>query len=420
MSYPAHQQPSTLEGWLRYLESIHPATIDMGLERVNEVFVRLKLDFSRIRVVTVGGTNGKGTTCAMLEQGALLAGKSTAVYSSPHILDYRERVRINGVLLDEQAHCQAFAIVEAARGETSLTYFEFGTLAALVLIARHRPDFAILEVGLGGRLDAVNILAPELAIITTIDLDHQDWLGDTRELIAAEKAGIFRAHGLAIIGEPNPPDNLIGICQQLEVRACWQGQDFSYRLDKGQFVWQDREGNGVQGPIPAIPAANASTALCALKLLGLLDKLEASRLLSSVRLPGRCQLIASRPDILVDVAHNPQAAGYLASQIRARQWQKLHLVVGMLKDKDIRSSLAVFTEFEPVWHLASLGPPRGASSGQLHALLPAGQSVIDYDSVTEAFIQARRQAKEQDLILVFGSFLTVAEILALPDLQNKE
>ncbi|GAA0352746.1 bifunctional tetrahydrofolate synthase/dihydrofolate synthase [Bowmanella denitrificans] len=413
MTQQPSSQPSTLEGWLRYLESIHPSTIDMGLERTREVFQRLALDFSSIRVITVAGTNGKGTTCAMLEQALEQTGHRTCVYSSPHILDYRERLRVSGQMLSEQAHCQAFALVEQARAGTSLTYFEFGTLAALVLIAQQQPDFAILEVGLGGRLDAVNILDADIAVITTIDLDHQDWLGDTRELVAAEKAGIFRRNGQAVVGEPQPPANLVDIADNLNLDVSWQGRDFSFRVEHNCFYWQGQNGVSCSGPLPAIPPANASTALAVLQRLGVLAELDVATLLANIRLAGRCQLIGEHPTVLVDVAHNPQSANYLLQQISKYAAPKVHLVVGMLKDKDIGACLGPFASLSPSWYLAPLGGPRGASATMLANLLPDGQKVLECQSVQDAYSKALQQAQQQDLVVVFGSFFTVAEILSI-------
>ncbi|MBT1062982.1 bifunctional tetrahydrofolate synthase/dihydrofolate synthase [Bowmanella sp. Y26] len=411
MSHPSFNQPSSLEGWLQYLESIHPSTIDMGLARTQEVFARLKLDFSQMTVITVAGTNGKGTTCTFLEQAFTQLGHSTCVYSSPHILDYRERLRCDTQMLSEDAHCQAFARVEQARGEISLTYFEFGTLAALVLIAERQPDFAILEVGLGGRLDAVNILDADIGVITTIDLDHQDWLGDTRELVAAEKAGIFRQNGVAVIGDAQPPANLPEIAGKLNLDASWQGSEFSYRLEDGRFYWQSHSGASLCGPRPAIPAANVSTALCVLERLGKLPSLDVERLLSEVKVVGRCQLVGEHPSVLVDVAHNPQSAGYLLEQVQRFSATQVHLVVGMLKDKDIRACLLPFTALSPNWYLAPLGGPRGASSKMLADLLPKGQKVLECQSVKHAYQQALQNAQAEDLVVVFGSFFTVAEVL---------
>ncbi|GGD67234.1 bifunctional tetrahydrofolate synthase/dihydrofolate synthase [Lacimicrobium alkaliphilum] len=411
MSPSAPNQPQDLRGWLTYLESIHPSSIDMGLERIRLVFDRLALDFNQTHIITVAGTNGKGTTCAMIEQGLLLAGKSTAVYSSPHLLDYRERVRINNALLSEQDHCLAFARVEQARGDISLTYFEFGTLAALVLIAQSRPDYVILEVGLGGRLDAVNILDAGIAVITTIGLDHQDYLGTDREQIGAEKAGILRQGCAVVIGEPDPPQSLINAVDTASARAFWQGREFSFQINNSEFVWCSDKRVKLTASIPAIPPANAATALQVLELTGLIDNIDLPHLLAQISLPGRCQLFASRPDVLLDVAHNPQAVAFLCQQIKLRNWKRLHLVVGMLADKDIQGCLELLTDFNPQWYLADLSGPRAAKAEKLASCLVEQHNVSTYKSVRRAYQQARSNAAEDDMILVFGSFLTLAEVM---------
>lgn len=411
MSQSPHDQPQDLSGWLSYLESIHPATIDMGLERVRVVFERLRLDFSGSQIITVAGTNGKGTTCAMVEQGLMLAGKSTAVYSSPHLLDYRERVRINNTMLPEQAHCQAFAIVEQARGDISLTYFEFGTLAALVLIAQRQPEYLILEVGLGGRLDAVNIVDARIAVITTIGLDHQDYLGTDTEQIGAEKSGILRQGCLAVIGEPQPPRSVIAAVASNAAGAYWQGREFSYQTDGRQFSWRSDTGLSLTGPLPAIPPANAATAIKVLELTGQLEMIDVAGLLRQVSVPGRCQLLSSKPDVLVDVAHNPQAVTYLCEQLKMRSWQRLHLVVGMLRDKDIGGCFELLVPFKPSWYLADLDGPRAATAETLASYLFEQDNVFTFDNVRSAYQQACSDAAEDDVVLVFGSFLTLAEVM---------
>lgn len=411
MSQSAFSQPQDLSGWLTYLESIHPSSIDMGLERVRLVFERLCLDFSHSQIITVAGTNGKGTTCAMIEQGLMLAGKSTAVYSSPHLFDYRERVRINNAMLSEQSHCQAFSLVEQARGDISLTYFEFGTLAAMVQIAQSQPDYVILEVGLGGRLDAVNIVDADIAVITTIGLDHQEYLGTDKEQIGAEKSGILRQGCMAVIGEPQPPRSLIEAVARNAASAYWQGREFSYQIDAQQFTWRGDSGVSRTGPLPAIPSANAATALKVLELTGQLEQVDVAALLLQVKVPGRCQLIASRPDVLVDVAHNPQAVSYLCEQIKRHQWQRLHLVVGMLKDKDISACFELLIPFRPIWYLADLTGSRAATAETLASYLCGQDNVSTYHTVQSAYQQARHNAAENDMILVFGSFLTLAQVM---------
>ncbi|WP_088332262.1 bifunctional tetrahydrofolate synthase/dihydrofolate synthase [Lacimicrobium sp. SS2-24] len=411
MTPPSSGQPQDLSGWLSYLESIHPASIDMGLDRIRLVYERLDLDLHRSQVITVAGTNGKGTTCAMIEQGLMQAGQTTAVYSSPHLLDYRERVRVNHQLLSAQSHCDAFSRVEKARGDITLTYFEFGTLAALVLMAEAKPDYLILEVGLGGRLDAVNIIDADIAVITTIGLDHQEYLGTDREQIGVEKAGILRHNKVAVIGEPHPPVALIDVVKHMTTQAYWQGTSFRYQLQADAFVWQSDSGLEITSRVPHIPAPNAATALKVLELTEHLSALDVDLLFEQVRVPGRCQLLSRKPDVLVDVAHNTQAVSYLCEQLRLRHWRKLHLVVGMLKDKDIEGCLNLLRPFEPNWYLADLEGPRAASATTLASYLHENDNISTFDNVKSALAGAKAAADEDDLILVFGSFVTLAAVL---------
>ncbi|MFS1704759.1 Mur ligase family protein, partial [Alteromonas sp. AMM-1] len=257
----------TLTQWLAYLESIHPTAIDMGLDRVKQVAATLNIHFNS-RVVIVGGTNGKGTTCALMEQALLRSGRTVGVYSSPHLLDYRERVRVQGELPDEAVFCTAFQQVEKARGSISLTYFEFGTLAAMLMLMQAELDVVILEVGLGGRLDATNIVETDCAVITSIGLDHQDWLGDTREKIATEKAGIIRQTGKVVIGEPQPPETLIDAVKQKQANALWQGKDFSISETAQGLLLLHPDGRTIALPDTVIPANNVATAFATLHHLG--------------------------------------------------------------------------------------------------------------------------------------------------------
>lgn len=403
-----------LEQWLAHLAIIHPQDIELGLERSAQVYSKLALNMTDKTVVTVAGTNGKGTTCAMLEQAMLLSGKSVAVYSSPHLIEYRERVRINGQMLTEQRHCQAFEKVENVRGDTALTYFEFATLAALQLMADSPVEVLILEVGLGGRLDAVNIVEPNIAVITSIDLDHQAWLGDNKEDIAREKAGIFRTKVRAVIGELEPPQSLYEAASLYQIAGSWQGPDFGYTEDKQGFNWHNHHLSYEGLPLPHIPAQNASTALQVIDLLGLeLDKAQLTQLFAHTQLPGRRQIIQNKPMVILDVAHNPQATRYLAAQITKCEYRNLYLVTAMLADKDIQQSLSPLLNLSAHWLLASLDVPRGATSTHLNSVLDEGQKVLEFPDVSQAYCQALEMAKADDLIVVFGSFFTVAEILKL-------
>uniref|UniRef100_UPI0030F49D36 bifunctional tetrahydrofolate synthase/dihydrofolate synthase n=1 Tax=Paraglaciecola sp. TaxID=1920173 RepID=UPI0030F49D36 len=399
----AIQAAWSLDQWLNYLSEIHPANIELGLERVAQVYQRLNLDLSSKTIITVAGTNGKGTTCAMLEQALLMQDKTVAVFSSPHLLDYRERVRIAGNMLSPALHCQAFINIEQARQDISLTYFEFGTLQALQLMADSQADFLILEVGLGGRLDAVNIIDADIAVITSIDLDHQEWLGHTREAIATEKAGVFRKGIPVIIGEPDPPVTLREAAKNLHVMANWQGQQFHYELSDSGFSWHNAAHQFANLAPPLIPAQNASTALQVLSVLGLpLNPTFVEQLFARTRLAGRRQIIRYEPTIMLDVAHNPHATRLLAKELAQQSYRQVIAVVGMLADKDIQHSLAPLLDKVDSWHCASLQVPRGAKAEQLVSVLSQGKLVLEFGSVTEAYHAACENAHKEDLILVFG------------------
>lgn len=423
--------PATLTDWLNLLESRHPqgaSGIELGLERVRTVSQALGQQ-AQIPVITVAGTNGKGSTCAMLEKILLCAGYRVALYTSPHLLDYNERVRINGVPVNDDLLCQAFEKVETARlaaGDISLTYFEVGTLAAWECFQSANPDAIILEVGLGGRLDATNIYDADCAIVTGIDLDHQDFLGNTREAIGFEKAGIYRAQRPAICVDPQPPQSLIDHAQNIGADLRLLGRDFGY-TDQDILQWQywsrqadrlrQRSGlahPGLRGPVQL---QNASGVLAVLDALG--EQLPVAMRdirqgLLEVELPGRFQILPGRPAIILDIAHNPQAVRLLADNLGGRgqgYYQQTWAVFGMLRDKDIDSVFQLMRERIGHWLLCDLPGPRAASAAELAARLAASQadsSSWKFASVAEAMQLAREQAGENDRIIVFGSFLTVA------------
>lgn len=410
----AQQAAWSIDQWLTYLSEIHPQNIEMGLERVDQLFRRLQLDLSDKTVITVAGTNGKGTTCAMIEQALLLQNKGVAVFSSPHLIDYRERVRVQGKILTAEQHCAAFTKIEQARGDISLTYFEFGTLQALQLMADANSDYFVLEVGLGGRLDAVNIVDANIAVITSIDLDHQEWLGNTREAIAVEKAGIFRPNIPVVIGEPQPPQSLIDAALHLAVKGNWQGRDFFYRSKQGEFSWHNKLYKFDHLPVPFIPAQNASTALQVLSLMDVqLTEEFVAQVFINTRLQGRRQIIQQHPTIMLDVAHNPHATRLLAKEISELEHRRIIAVVGMLADKDIAQSMAPLIAVVNEWYCASLNVPRGAPAQKLVSVLSKVEKVLEFDSVSAAYTAACKIAQKDDFILVFGSFYTVAEVLTV-------
>ncbi|MEC7700151.1 MAG: bifunctional tetrahydrofolate synthase/dihydrofolate synthase, partial [Pseudomonadota bacterium] len=386
--------------------------------RVNDVAQRLNLRFDA-RVITVGGTNGKGTTSALIENALLLEGQSVGVYSSPHLLDYRERVRINGALPDADTFCDAFEQVEQARGDITLTYFEFGTLAAMKMMQSWVVDVVILEVGLGGRLDATNIIDPDLAVITTIDLDHQDWLGNTREKIAREKAGIMRKNGNAVVGELFPPSSLYDVANELQANVRWATQDFETVVasDYSEWSWKGKSNSYTSLPYPKIPLQNASTALAALELLDLLPEESVVRdIIENTTMPGRQQTISDSPLVVVDVAHNPQATAAMQDWLNRYDVSQMRVVVGMLKDKSIAETLAPLAALNAKWYVASTSGPRGCKAEVLeNALVNAGTTIENIDTfqdVTSAYQRALADYQTGELILVFGSFVTVADVLA--------
>lgn len=405
----------SLAEWLHVLESLNMAHIELGLERMQQVAARLGLLCLPSYVITVGGTNGKGSTCALLESMLRAGGHSVGVYSSPHLLDYRERVRINGGFPEEQAFCDAFAAVEAARGDIALTYFEFGTLAALWLFRAVQPDVVLLEVGLGGRLDATNVVASDQTVITTIALDHTDWLGSDREVIGFEKAGILRAGKPAVCGDPDPPASIARQADRLGTPMAFSGRDFHWQRQGEHWSFTSPQLTLQHLPVPGLPLMNAATALATLAASPFsLGQDAIAEGLREARLAGR--LTELEPGLWVDVAHNPESATYLASQLPGGKGN-IHAVVGMLKDKDMTATLAALQPLVTHWYPASLAGPRGASGAELATLL---QREHHFDSVTAALQAALAARAPGDRVIVFGSFFTVAEALAWHGTQQKE
>ena len=421
----------SLADWLAHLEGLHPkgqGGIELGLERVGRVKTALQ-QRQECPVIIVGGTNGKGSTCAYLEAIYRYAGYRVGCYTSPHLLDYNERVRVDGVAVDDASLCAAFARVEVARqaaGKVSLTYFEFGTLAAWEVFAASRVDVVILEVGLGGRLDAVNIYDADCAIVTGIALDHTDWLGETREAIGYEKAGIFRAadaggaQRCALCADPEPPRALIDHAAAIGADLQVIGKDFGYFGDASQWIFWGRQRLRRGGlPLPALRGCgqlrNAAVVLAtveALKARLPVPMQAVRRGLVEVRLAGRCEVLPGRPAVVLDVAHNPQAIAGLAESLASMgHYERTYAVVGMLADKDIAGALAKLAGKIDVWLLATLDQPRGAPAQRLAETVVAqglGGSVECYASPQEAYACAAKRAGENDRIAVFGSFYTVA------------
>lgn len=415
--------------WLAYLESLHPKSIEFGLERINQVKNQLGLSLSAC-IITVGGTNGKGSTCAYLEAILLQAGYRVGLYTSPHLIHFNERVRIDAQSLSDAAWVQAFEVVQAARQalqpSVSLTYFEFITLAALWLFQQTALDVVILEVGMGGRLDAVNCIDPDCAIVTSIDLDHQEYLGHTREKIAWEKAHIFRSGRPAICADPVPPPTLRRYADEIGADLWLVGRDFNYSADKQQWAYGGRRLRRVGLAYPALRGANqllnASGVLAALEALH--ERLPVSNQavrtgLAVVELPGRFQVLPGRPTVIFDVAHNPHAAAALANNLDQMGFHPYtHAVFGAMADKDLVGLIQPLLSRVDHWHLTDLPGPRAASAHTLlNALLTAGFVLDGEHSVTlhadpaAAFAAARQRAAENDRMIVFGSFVTVGGVL---------
>ncbi len=439
-----------LNKWLCYLETLHNTEIDLGLSRIGQVAKRLNIDFSFARVITVAGTNGKGTTCAFLEN-ALLEESidrqvlSVAVYSSPHIERFNERLRINKADVNDQAFITAFEQIELARADISLSYYEFTTLAAFLILMALKPKIIILEVGLGGRLDATNIIDADIAVVTAIDLDHQAFLGHDRETIGFEKAGIFRANQHIVIGDLHAPNSVIEyakevndsvtkvLAKQARNKIKVREQDFtiveqSRGKNQNLWQWQYTDANDVTIYLKNlvsthIPRDNIATALMVLKQLGVMlttDKINA--LITKTKVAGRTELFIGNAiddcDVMLDVGHNPHAGRYLAKKLaqfkQQKKYQRIIAVVAMLADKDISNTLQPFKEVIDEWYIAQLIVPRALSVEIMTAELSnLTNSINCFDNITQAFRIANKKARSTDLILVFGSFHTVAEIRRL-------
>ncbi|MDR1853739.1 MAG: bifunctional tetrahydrofolate synthase/dihydrofolate synthase [Azoarcus sp.] len=428
----ACERPTTLTGWLELLEARHGAAIHLGLERVAQVRAALAPG-PEMTVVAVGGTNGKGSTCAMLEAILRAEGYRVGCYTSPHLLRYNERVRLDGKEADDAALVAGFDAVERARGDVPLTYFEHGTLAAWEVFRAARLDVAILEVGLGGRLDAVNVFDADCAIVASVAMDHMEFLGDTREKIGFEKAGIFRPGRAAICGDPQPPQSLVDHAAAIGAPLWISGRDFGFGGDRQQWGYWRYQAPPAQGALvkrgglayPALRGANqllnAAAALTALETLRerLPVSMQAVRQgLMLVELPGRFQLLPGKPTVALDVAHNPQAAGVLAENLANMGFfPETWAVFGMLADKDVEGVVALTKGRIDHWLPCTLPGSRGLTANALvERMLAAGvkEAAIagHYDAPAQAFAEARMRAAPDDRILAFGSFLTVADVLA--------
>lgn len=417
---------ANLQQWLEYLLAIHPSEIDMGLTRVTQVAAKMKLlDLAPSQIITVAGTNGKGTTCALLESILLCAGKSVGVYSSPHLLRYNERVRVNLQDCSDTQFIQAFNAIESAREEISLTFFEFATLAALYIFKQTQPDVILLEVGLGGRLDATNMIDSMASVITSIDLDHQEYLGDTRELVGKEKAGVFRKNCLAVIGEPNLPQTVIDYGHDIGAHLLRVGHEFTYQKNGDTWSLNASDEHTIaryftELTVPTLPLANAATAVTLVQALWADISTEAIQQgLSRATLVGRLERLEHTNTVLMDVAHNPHAAHYLASQLAKYKGSRIIAICGMLKDKDISGVMEALKDIITDWNMVTLHTERGASAESLKnccqpMLSAEGLSRIHtYEEIDSAWHQVNNTITPDDVVIVFGSFYTVAAFKSL-------
>lgn len=412
-----------LADWLAWQETLHPQAIDLGLARVRQVYEALQLPSRMPFTITVGGTNGKGSCVAMLTAILRAAGYRVGAYTSPHILQYNERIAVNGVPADDDRIMAAFERIERVRADVSLSFFEFGTLAALDLFARQNLDVQILEVGLGGRLDAVNIIDSDIALIASIDIDHEEWLGKDRSTIGLEKAGIFRAGRPAVMGDPDVPESVIQRAQTSGVLLDRLGHEFSYETVEKGWNWRGSETRYQQLPRPAIPGdhqlMNASAVLQVLYRARESLPVAESALrkgLGDVSLRGRFQLFPGPVPVLLDVAHNPQSVRMLADHLRRHfSGYRIRAVFSVMRDKDIGAMVTTLRDRVDRWYLAPLEMNRAATPDELQKILHNGEiEAVEsgFCSVRAAIHAACSDAEPGDLVLVFGSFFLVSEFLA--------
>lgn len=414
----------SLNDWLTHLEQLHPSAIDMGLDRLRQVANNLKLSRPAPLVITVTGTNGKGSTCAFIAALLTSQGLNVGCYNSPHLLNYEERISINTHYVTEKMLCDAFTQIEQARNETSLTFFEFGTLAAFLLFEQAQLDAVVLEVGLGGRLDAVNLIDADISVITSIGIDHQEYLGTTREAVAFEKAGIFRSHKPVVCGDPAPPITLI---EQAQLKHCplfIRNKDFDFQKETQNWHWQglDLEGNLCQlNALPplTLPIENAALALQVFALLDFpLEHTTIADTLTKVNVRGRFERHrihwhGKTVNLLLDVGHNPHAANYLASYLASDTLAgDRYAVFGLLQDKDLLGVIAPLLPYISDWAVSALNTPRTNTAESLSIALQSNSAKVSTcSSITDALELQCNKAMEEDEILVFGSFYVVAEAL---------
>ena len=413
----------SLQEWLDWLETLHPQEIELGLERIRDVFKKQSLAPLARKVIVVAGTNGKGSTIALLEAMLLSAGYSVGSYTSPHLNHYNERVRIGGIEVSDSRLCGAFSRVECARGETSLSYFEFGTLAAFDLFSRHKLDIVLLEVGLGGRLDAVNIIDADISVITNIGIDHEEWLGSDREAIGFEKAGVMREQRVTIYGESDVPQSIRDAASKTGAQLQILGEDFNFQRKTEHWQWTSSNGVLIDSlPPPALAGecqfTNAAVAIAVVQqLLDFpVDAFDIIEGLETVMCRGRYEVIEDNSQCIFDVAHNPASAAALSRTLTAQSIKgQTYIVFGVMADKDIAAMVAELMDVADEWYLAAPEIPRAAEPAAVEAVCINSGIEIDalqqFASVSEATEQALRDCAENDRVIVCGSFYTVAEAM---------
>ncbi len=416
------ETPGDLAGWLAFISSQHTSEIELGLDRLRQVTKRLELDPFSCPVITVAGTNGKGSSITALEKFYTASGYRAGCYTSPHLTVFNERIRVAGVNATDDEICAAFSRIDSSRGDIPLTYFEFATLAAFIIFTESELDVVLLEVGLGGRLDATNLFPADLALITSIGIDHTDWLGKDREAIAVEKAGIIHSGKIAVIADPDPPRNLLDIANQKAKKVYLLNHDYLYGRQQTGWYWKSTKKTLSKLPLPGlkgIPQFNnlAGVLMC---LSALKDRLPVAdeiiyRTMPEIHLMGRFQVLKGKPLIILDVSHNPDSTALLAENLRQQSVTgKTHALVAMLKDKDISESLSNVFSCIDHWIFTGLNVSRGEKPEVLKAALkeinPSSSCQIITD-INNAWEHVYRKAGENDRIVVFGSFHTVGAII---------
>lgn len=417
---PLQMMHKTLHDWLSWQESLHLSAIDLGLDRIRIVAKRLNLLSPSFKIFTVAGTNGKGSTVAMLDSILRADGYITGVYTSPHIIRYNERIQVHGSQASDELICQAFAEIDQARGDISLTYFEFGSLAALLIFQQQNIDVAVLEVGLGGRLDAANLWDPDIAVITSIGIDHVAWLGNDREKIGFEKAGIMRSKQPIVCGDPEPPKSIAEHAQTINAHLIQYGEHYLWKKGIDNWSWQYGDLQYQHLPLPSlqgdIQLQNAATALTALAVSGLNISETAMREgLQNTVLMGRLQKVQEEPEVLLDVAHNAHAAKELAIYLRNHKKQgKTRAVFSILADKNIEDVIPYLADVVDEWYVSTVNDPRALSSSSIIKALQKMECTVSgsYNTIDKAMDQALKQSLAKDRVVIFGSFLVISEVIS--------